>query len=223
MPIEALTVLVCRYPKSVSPLEYDNSAATRFEADTNRLPVLPQSGKGVSCGAAAPTYVVRFAGATQQVDVVDFCGDATNGAFEAQPTAKWIAGLQTPTMGFPPAPAKCPAHQTEPSFNETYCGPTPGPGNGLGPSGECTGRETVPPCGPGMVANRYYAYTLPGRCDGRIVLNGSRWRSGLPPPTPVPDSYVWVSLDARDEGPGFISPKGAVDFKPDIGQPVAVC
>ena len=108
VPVAALTVLVCRYPKAVSPLEYDDAAATQFEAETNRLPALPASGKGVSCGAEAPTYVVRFAGATQHVDVVDFCGDATNGAFEAEPSAKWIAGLQTPTLGFPPAPRSVP-------------------------------------------------------------------------------------------------------------------
>jgi hypothetical protein len=223
VPIAALTVRVCRYPKAVSPFVYDDSAAAQFEAETNRLPALALSGRGVSCGAGAPTYVVRFSGAAQQVDVVDFCGEATNGAFAADPTAKWVGGLQTPTMGTPPAPPKCPARQTQPSFNLTYCGPTPGPGNGLGPSGECTGHETAPPCGPGMVPNRYYPYTLPGRCDGRLILNGSRWRSGLPPPMPVPDLYVWVSLNARGEGPGFISAQGAVDFRRDTGQPVAAC
>jgi len=223
VPITAVKVRVCRYPKAVSPLVYDSPAATQFEAETNRLATLPHRRKGMSCGAGAPTYVVTFASASQQVDVIDFCGEATNGAFSADSTATWVGGLQTPTMGFPPAAPKCPAHQTEPSFNSTYCGPTPGPGNGLGPSGECTGRETAPPCGPGMLPGRYYAYTLPGRCDGRLILNGSRWRSELPPPTPEPDTYVWVSLNARGEGAGFISPAGAVDFRRDTGQPASVC
>lgn len=119
--------------------------------------------------------------------------------------------------------APCPVHQAEPSFGSTYCGPDPSAGNGYGPSGECTGRETVPPCGPGMIVGRYYRYTLPGRCDGRLILNGRHWLSELPPPTPVPDMYVWVSIGHGDQGAGFISPKGAVGFDLDHGQPAPVC
>jgi hypothetical protein len=108
-------------------------------------------------------------------------------------------------------------------MNGRFCGPTPTRGTGLGPSGECTGRETSPPCGPGMVAGRYYAYTLPGRCDGRLILDGRRWRSELPPPKPVPDMYVWVSVDRGDQHAGFISPKGSVSFEPDHGTPASTC
>ena len=124
----------------------------------------------------------------------------------------------------PPTPSvPCPTHQTVPSFNGSYCGPQPIAGNGLGPSGECTGRESVPPCGPGMVVGRYYAYTLPGRCDGRLILNGRHWISELPPPTPVPDMDVWVSVGPGDRHAGFISPNGAVGFDLDHGQATPVC
>jgi hypothetical protein len=125
--------------------------------------------------------------------------------------------------GPPPTSRPCPEHQIEPSFNGSYCGPHPTAGNGLGPSGECTGRETTPPCGPGMMVGRYYAYTLPGRCDGRLILDGRHWLSELPPPTPVPDMYVWVSIGPSDQHAGFISPNGSVGFDIDRGQPMPVC
>jgi hypothetical protein len=125
--------------------------------------------------------------------------------------------------GSPPLPPACPAHQNAPTFNETFCGPTPPPGDGFGPSGECTGRETAPPCGPGMIPNRYYAYTLPGRCDGRLILDGGHWRSELPPQMPVPDMYVWVSISTDGRTAGFISPNGSVGIEPDTGQPPSVC
>ena len=121
-----------------------------------------------------------------------------------------------------PVPPPCPADQSQPTMNGRFCGPNPGRGTGLGPSGECTGRETTPPCGPGMIAGRYYAYTLPGGCDGSLILDGRRWRSELPPPEPVPDMYVWVSVDAGDRA-GFISPNGSVGFEPDHGQPAVAC
>ena len=73
-----------------------------------------------------------------------------------------------------------------------------------------------------MITGRYYAYTLPGRCDGSLILDGRRWRSELPPPAPVPDLYVWVSVGAGDRA-GFISPSGSVGFEPDHGQPAAAC
>ena len=120
----------------------------------------------------------------------------------------------------PPRPGPCAPNQTEPSMaTGSYCGPDPVPGNGLGPSGECTGRELAPPCGPGMVADRYYAYTLPGRCDGKLILDGGQWLSTLPPPTNSPDMYVWVRIGAQKKGAGFISPAGAVGFEPDTGPP----
>ena len=72
-----------------------------------------------------------------------------------------------------------------------------------------------------MVAGRYYEYTLPGRCDGRLILDGRHWISELPPPTPVADMSVWVAVNG--DHAGFISPKGAVGFDPDHGQPTATC
>jgi len=123
----------------------------------------------------------------------------------------------------PPPTTPCPAHQAEPSFGNTYCGPNPNAGNGFGSSGECTGHETAAPCGPGMIVGRYYAYTLPGRCDGRLIVDGRHWLSELPPPTPVPDMYVWVSIRPGDQHAGFISPNGSVGFDIDRGQPTPVC
>jgi hypothetical protein len=124
--------------------------------------------------------------------------------------------------GPPPSPVPCPAGQTEPSFSGTYCGPEPPPGNGLGPQGECTGRETAPPCGAGVVEGRYYAFTLPGTCDGRVVFDGRLWDSELPPDRRVPDMYVWMRLGSLDSA-GFISPRGAVGFRLDTGEPPRAC
>ncbi len=124
----------------------------------------------------------------------------------------------------PPGPAAlCPPHQTEPSMRTSFCGPKPVAGNGLGPSGECTGRETAPPCAAGMVPGRYYAYTLPGRCDGRLVLDGRHWFSSLPPPTNVPDIDVWAYVAPGGKTAGFIAPAGAVQFEPDTGQRAPGC
>jgi len=225
VPITALTVRVCRYPRAISPLFYDSQAAGQFENQTNRLATQPAAGASGIVGCAdGPLYVLTFASEREQVDIeVPGCGYATNGVLDANRSAQWLSELQTPTMGTPPLPPPCPAHQSAPTFNETFCGPTPPQGNGFGPSGECTGRETAPPCGPGMIPGRYYAYTLPGRCDGRLILDGGHWRSSLPPPIPVPDMNVWVSVTANDRQAGFISPNGSVTIEPDTGQPVSVC
>jgi hypothetical protein len=120
----------------------------------------------------------------------------------------------------PPPPIPCPPNATVPSFTNTFCGPAPGPGNGLGPSGQCRGSETVPPCGPGMIPRHYYAYTLPGSCDGKLILNGQHWLSALPPPTNGPVMNVWVAVQPDGKHAGFIGPNGAVGFEPDTGQPV---
>jgi hypothetical protein len=107
-------------------------------------------------------------------------------------------------------------------MNGSFCGPIPPPGNGLGPNGECTGAETAPPCGTGVVVGRYYAYTLPGTCDGVIVFDGRRWDSELPPDHRVPDMNVWMRLGGASTA-GFISPNGAVGFRPDAGAPPPSC
>jgi len=125
--------------------------------------------------------------------------------------------------GPPATTPPCPAHQSVPSFNGSYCGPVPSAGNGFGPQGECTGREVRPPCGPGMPVGHFYSYTLPGRCDGRLILDGRHWISELPPPKPVPDMYVWVSVGWSQSHAGFISPAGSVGFDVDHGQPAHVC
>jgi hypothetical protein len=95
-----------------------------------------------------------------------------------------------------------------------YCGPSPQPGNGSGPGGQCSGHETALPCGPGAVVGTYYPYTLPVRCDGRIIFDGRRWESELPPVTNGPDLWVWMRL-----GPGgqlrFVSPDGTIGFTLD--------
>jgi hypothetical protein len=96
----------------------------------------------------------------------------------------------------------------------TFCGPPPGPGNGLGPGGLCTGAERVPPCGPGVVPGVDYPYTMPGTCDGRIWFDGKQWDSELPPPTPVAAFYVYMS-ESTNGTVGFIAPVGAVGFTPD--------
>jgi hypothetical protein len=132
------------------------------------------------------------------------------------------AALDCPRSYPAPAPLPCPPHQTTPTWRDTFCGPAPPPGNGLGSNGECTGAETGPPCGPGVVIGRYYAYTLPGTCDGVIVFDGRRWDSELPPDHRVPDMNVWMRLGAPS-GAGFISPNGAVGFRPDAGAPPPSC
>jgi hypothetical protein len=136
------------------------------------------------------------------------------------PVAITITGRGGPA----PRPQPCPVPSREPSMaTGQYCGPVPPPGNGLGPNGECTGRETTVPCGAGVVPGKYYAFTFPGRCDGVIIFDGRRWISELPPPTSVPDIDVWIRLDANG-GLGFISPNGAVAFTPDHhGQPTGAC
>lgn len=133
-------------------------------------------------------------------------------------------GAQNPSSslpGFSPAAtlAPCPNPTWE---GGQYCGPSPQPGQGNGSGGQCSGHETMPPCGPGAVVGTYYAYTFPTRCDGRIIFDGRRWDSNLRPPTNGPDVWVWMRL-----GPGghlrFISPDGTIGFTPDHGKPLPSC
>ena len=117
----------------------------------------------------------------------------------------------------------CHADQVTPSRAAgSYCGPAPHAGNGSGPNGTCAGSETGPPCGPGAVPGRYYAYTMPGTCTGLITFDGKQWVSELPPPTPEPDFYVWIGLGTNGT-PGWISPDGAVGFQPYVGQALQAC
>lgn len=102
-----------------------------------------------------------------------------------------------------------------------YCGPAPTAGNGLGTDGLCTGQESSPPCGAGVVRDRYYAYTMPGTCQGLIIFDGQQWVSELPPVTRVPPFYVWMRLGA--DTLGFIAPTGAVGFEPYHGQALNPC
>ncbi len=119
-----------------------------------------------------------------------------------------------------PRPRPCPPDQVEPSMaTGSYCGPSPQRGNGLGADGVCTGQEAIPPCGPGVVPNQYYAYTVPGTCDGLIIFDGQRWVAELTPPTAVPDTYVWMQL-SPESALRWIGPTGSVGYRPYTGQPL---
>jgi hypothetical protein len=132
-------------------------------------------------------------------------------------------GPSVRSQGPAPVPPPCPTGASVPSMaTGSYCGPRPPAGNGLGPDGECTGRETAPPCGPGAVPGHYYAYTMPGSCSGLVLFDGRRWVSELPPPTPVPAFDVWMRLTSGGVL-GWISPRGAVGFRPYTGQPLLAC
>jgi hypothetical protein len=123
----------------------------------------------------------------------------------------------------PPDPPPCPAHQATPTrASGRYCGPDPGAGNGSGPNGTCTGSETAPPCGPGVVPGQYYAYTMPGTCSGLATFDGRQWVSELPPPSATAVFYVWMRLDPTGSA-GWISPSGAVGLAPYVGQALSGC
>jgi hypothetical protein len=74
-----------------------------------------------------------------------------------------------------------------------------------------------------MVPGTEYAYSLPGRCDGRLILDGRQWRSELPPDHPVHDLYGWVSISADRRHAGWFGPQGALGIDLDTGQPVNGC
>ena len=92
-----------------------------------------------------------------------------------------------------------------------FCGPDPGSGNGSGLGGSCLGRETTPPCGPGMVGGKYYAYTLINTCNN-AYFDGRWWTNELPGGTGLLN--VWVSVSNSGTGAGWIGPNGSVGFKP---------
>jgi hypothetical protein len=138
------------------------------------------------------------------------------------PSDAGTAGLHAQSTPAPDAPP-CPVGQSVPSDAiGRYCGPTPGPGSGSGPDGTCTGSETVPPCGPGAEPDRYYAYTMPGTCNGLITFDGRQWVAELTPPTTSPDSYVWMRLTPSGLL-GWIGPTGAVGFQAYTGQALSSC
>ena len=131
--------------------------------------------------------------------------------------------VRAPSPTPPPTLRPCPAGVTAPTnMNGQYCGPVPPAGNGLGADGVCTGQETTAPCGAGVTIGLYYAYTVPGQCDGLVIFDGRAWVSKLPPPAPVPDMHVWMRLSA-DGTLGFIGPTGMVGFTPYTGQALNEC
>ena len=122
-----------------------------------------------------------------------------------------------------PIPPPCAPNVTVPTFaTGRYCGPTPPAGNGLGSEGVCSGAELTVPCAAGVTIGQYYAFTVPGGCDGLIIFDGRSWVSELSPPTPVPDFYVWMRLGA-DGTLRYISPTGSVGFTPYTGQSLNQC
>jgi hypothetical protein len=124
----------------------------------------------------------------------------------------------------PPAGQDCPPDVTEPTMtNGGYCGPEPQAGNGLGPDGVCTGRETAPPCGPGVEPGRWYPYTLALSCDAHTIFNGQRWLSTLgPPPAEQTPRPVWIRLDSPEHA-GVLSPTTAGGYRLDPDGPATSC
>jgi hypothetical protein len=182
-----------------------------FRASTRRPDnSCPRSSDALECSSLLPPGLAR----------VLF---VTDGAVEHLEVPSALTVTITGRGGPPPEPKPCPVPSPEPSMvTGQYCGPVPPPGNGLGPNGECTGREATVPCAAGVVAGKYYAFTLPGRCDGVVIFDGRRWISELPPPTNVSDFDVWMRLDPTGRL-GFIGPRGVVGFDPDTGQPASNC
>ena len=177
-------------------------AVTGFALETG--PQLRATGP-TAPGRPSPTS--SLPGSTPQ-DLTTTTGQSSSRADASQP---------------PPDAPPCPAHQATPSTaGGRYCGPSPGPGNGSGPDGSCTGAETGPPCGHGVIPDRYYAFTMPGTCSGLVTFDGRRWVSELPPPSPAPDVYVWIRLGAGGSV-RWISPSGAVSLTPYVGQPLSGC
>lgn len=149
---------------------------------------------------------------------------APTGAASANTQSRASAGSTFGGLSARPAtPAPCPTGQKTPTTaTGSFCGPTPGTGNGLGPSGTCTGKETGAPCGPGVVPGQFYAYTVPGTCSGLLTFDGKQWVSELPPPNPVPAFDVWIQL-GTDGSVRWIAPSGSVGLEPYTGQALAPC
>ncbi len=145
--------------------------------------------------------------------------NASSSAGRTSPQAASSMSPASPGATQPP----CPAHASTPVEPDgRYCGPNPGPGNGSGPDGTCSGTEKNPPCGQGAVVGRYYAYTMPGTCDGLIWFDHKQWVSELPAPNATSDFYVWIQLGPNGSL-GWVGPQGSVGFMPYTGQALKAC
>jgi hypothetical protein len=123
----------------------------------------------------------------------------------------------------PPTPGPCPRDQKTPTLaSGGFCGPVPGSGKGLGPGGTCNGQETHPPCGPGVIPGRFYAYSMPGTCSALVTFDGEQWVSLLPLASPIPTFDVWIQLSANGSV-RWIAPSGAVGLVPYTGQALTPC
>lgn len=88
-------------PKYVPAPTSTGSPTASFPSRRRTLVRLAKTHTGISCGGGAPTYLVSFSDTSHQVDLVEFCGEVTNGEFAAAPTPKWLAELRTPHLGTP--------------------------------------------------------------------------------------------------------------------------
>jgi len=101
VPITALNVRVCRYPRRQHVVETLLSSPTvvaQFEAETNRLPVPPPNLNrrlrgGKPC-ASPSWYFLTFANDSQRIDVIfDGCRLVSNGTRDVRPTTRWLNDL----------------------------------------------------------------------------------------------------------------------------------
>jgi hypothetical protein len=124
-----------------------------------------------------------------------------------------------------PASAACRMALTPPSVVDgIYEGQLPPAGTGRGRGGRCTGAERSPPCGPGVVAHRYYAASVPPGCDRPIIFDGRRWWAQ---PTSIPGPkgtvvHVWLRL-AGDRSVEVVAPFGTATLTPVNGGPMKGC
>ncbi len=149
---------------------------------------------------------------------------STPGRRLAGPTYAPVHGADGTARSAPgPVPPPCPANVKVPTFaTGRYCGPVPGPGDGLGTDGLCTGNEAGPPCGAGAGRGHLYPYTLPGSCDGLTIFDGGKWVVTLTSPTPVAPFRGWIQLERKDLAV-WIAPDGAIGLVPYTGQALGTC
>jgi hypothetical protein len=109
VPVEAVTVLVCRYliadVAASSPLVLAGqgfitgaSLVARLEAATNGLARVPSTPQKETCQRQEPTFLVSFADFSRRTASVEDtleCGWVTNGVFTAQGTRAWRDALST--------------------------------------------------------------------------------------------------------------------------------